>query len=91
MERFGFIIHPLDVSDFERKFPAAARVPHRWLESVARFAPPLVASHITGLRSSDGTEAEGWFIGLSLTPRVMVDKMPLEKVISRTHPQTQGP
>ena len=50
----------------------------------ACFMPPIVASHITGIRSSTGLEAEGWFIGLTLTPHVMLEKLPTEKVIKRS-------
>ena len=83
LEKFGFIIHPLDWQDIERKFPYAAKVPPGWLEKACCFMPPIVASHITGIRSSTGLEAEGWFIGLTLTPHVMLEKLPTEKVIKK--------
>jgi fatty aldehyde-generating acyl-ACP reductase len=83
LERFGFIVHPLDLHDLERKFPGAAKLPDSLLESAVRFAPPLVASHITGVRSLTGLEAEGWFIGLTLTPRLMVEKIPVDKVLKK--------
>lgn len=83
LQRFGFIVHPLDLQDIERKFPRAAKIPDGLLESAVRFIPPMVASHITGIRSSTGPEAEGWFIGLTLTPRLMVEKLPADKVVKR--------
>lgn len=73
MERFAFIIHPLAVEDFTRKFGIVRRLPGRWVESVFRAVPPLVVSHITGVRSPTGSEAEGWFIGLPLTPRTLFE------------------
>src|SRR5256712_7051497 len=41
-----------------------------------------MVSHITGVRSATGARAEGWFIGLPLTPRTLMDS-PLEFVYRR--------
>lgn len=75
-ERFAFVIHPLQVEDFARKYPFTRSLPARWVEGLFRMVPPLVVSHITGVRSAEGVEAEGWFIGLPMTPRVMLDSDP---------------
>jgi predicted amino acid dehydrogenase len=68
--RFAFIIHPLSVSeDVARKYPVARYLPVRVVEwAIKRMAPTRV-SHITGVSGLDGAAAEGWFIGLPLTPR----------------------
>ncbi|MDR5683126.1 MAG: shikimate dehydrogenase [Armatimonadota bacterium] len=71
MQRFAFVIHPLSVEDFTRKFGFTRRLPARWVEGAFRLVPPFVVSHITGVRSVTGTEAEGWFVGLPLTPRTL--------------------
>jgi predicted amino acid dehydrogenase len=73
MERFAFIIHPLSAEDFTRKFAFTRRLPARWVENVFRLVPPFRVSHITGVRSTTGAEAEGWFIGLPLTPRTLFE------------------
>jgi predicted amino acid dehydrogenase len=73
MERFAFVIHPLSAEDFTRKFAFTRRLPARWVESLFRLVPPLEVSHITGVRSPTGAEAEGWFIGLPLTPRTLFE------------------
>lgn len=69
--RFAFVLHPLVIADFARKFGVLRRAPPGALEWIARFVPPLVASQITGIRSPTGATAEGWFIGLPLTTRVL--------------------
>ena len=70
MERFGFIIHPLSArQDIARKFPLAKLLPERILESVIKRINPFPVSHIEGIKSLTGAEAEGWFIGCPLTPR----------------------
>ena len=69
MERFAFIIHPVDVRrDLARKFPLAAYAPLPFLEATVRHIPPMVTSHIVGIKSKTGVEAEGWFIVCPLTP-----------------------
>lgn len=73
---FAFVVHPLKIQDFARKFGVLRRAPARPLEWIARFVPPIVASHITGIQSVTGVRAEGWFIGLPLTPRVMLESPP---------------
>lgn len=83
MQRFGFIIHPIDVKDVSRKFTITSKMPDRWLEGVLPFLPPLYTSHITGIHSAAGEDAEGWFVSVPLTPRLMVEKLPLEKVMGK--------
>ena len=82
MERFAFIIHPLEIQDIARKFPSAQRMPTSWLESLIKHSPPIKASHITGVRSIRGTEAEGWFIGCLLTSKQMME-LPEEDVLEK--------
>jgi predicted amino acid dehydrogenase len=43
----------------------------------------MVISEIKGVRSRNGAETEGWFIGCPLTPRQMVDQLPLDFVYER--------
>jgi len=74
--RFAFVLHPLEIKDFARKFGVLRYAPPRALEWVARFVPPIVASHITGIRSATGAVAEGWFLGLPLTTRVLLASDP---------------
>lgn len=76
MNRFAFIIHPLDASDVSRKYPIVRRLPDRWIEAALRFVPPMRVSHITGIRSRSGAEAEGWFIGCPMTSRMLIDGDP---------------
>lgn len=85
MNRFAFIIHPLDVSDFSRKFKFARHLPASVIETALRFMPPVVTSHITGIESATGATAEGWFVGCTLTARQMVSlnqDYVLRKIIS---------
>lgn len=82
MEKFAFIIHPLDVSDVARKFSIAKFLPDILVEKALRFAPAFTASHITGVKSLLGKTAEGWFITCPLTAKQM-RSLPQQLVIKR--------
>jgi len=71
--RFAFVIHPLYVRQYAQKFPITRFLPGRLVERAFRAVPPFEASHITGIVSATGARAEGWFIALPWTPRVLLD------------------
>jgi fatty aldehyde-generating acyl-ACP reductase len=74
--RFAFVLHPLYISDFSRKFPITRWLPGPLVERVFSAVRPFKASHITGIVSATGARAEGWFIGLPWTPRVILAAPP---------------
>ena len=64
MEKFAFIMHPLSAKrDVARKFPFVKCLPESWVEWGLRHKSAMEVSHITGVRSATGVEAEGWFVG----------------------------
>ncbi|MCL5676492.1 MAG: shikimate dehydrogenase [Firmicutes bacterium] len=65
------MVHPLDVSYYASKFPFAQRLPDSVLEGVGRFLPPLKVARIRGVES-EHNQAEGWFVGCTLTSRQML-------------------
>jgi len=84
VQRFAFIIHPLTVSDIARKFSIVGRLSDGFVERLFRYIPPLKVSHITGVKSETGAEAEGWFIGCPLTARQMMtlpDDIVIRKIV----------
>lgn len=83
MERFGFIIHPLDAKrDIARKYPFVKYLPASWVEWGLTKKSPMVVSHVTGIQSKTGVEAEGWLVGCPLTPKQMMT-LPIDFVWSR--------
>ena len=84
MERFAFVVHPLGDPrrDTARRFPFARFLPVKAVELFLRTLKPFVMSHITGVRSLTGEEAEGWFIACPLSARQML-KLPLDFVYRR--------
>jgi len=73
MESFAFLFHPLRHSDFARKFPLLSALPERWVEAGMKYLPPLHVSHVTGVVSATGARAEGDFLAVAMTPRVLLE------------------
>ncbi|MBV9850196.1 MAG: shikimate dehydrogenase [Armatimonadetes bacterium] len=86
MEKFAFIIHPINAKrDVARKggiYRVAQYLPEQTVEWLIKHKEPIVASHITGVQSPTEAEAEGWFIACPLTPRQMME-LPQEFVYQR--------
>ncbi|MDO8585442.1 MAG: shikimate dehydrogenase [Armatimonadota bacterium] len=80
MEKFAFIMHPLEAKrDIARKYPFVKFLPESWVEFGLKHKGPMLVSHVTGVRSATGAEAEGWFVGCPLTPKQMLS-LPIDFV-----------
>jgi predicted amino acid dehydrogenase len=82
MEKFAFIIHPLEKNDVAKRYPIARLLPESLVEWILTKKKPQTIAHVTGIRSSTGVEAEGWFIGCPLLPRQFT-ALPLDFVYSQ--------
>lgn len=82
MERFAFLLHPLRMSDFTRKFPWAGRLPETWVEAAFARVPAFRVSHVTGVRDLMGREAQGDLYALPMTPRYLMER-PFPWVLQR--------
>jgi predicted amino acid dehydrogenase len=83
MQKFAFIIHPIDVKrDIAKISPLLGLLPEPFIEKMLLRKPCKVVAHVTGIRSVTGAEAEGWFIGCPLSPRQFVE-LPVEEVYHR--------
>lgn len=72
MQRFAFIIHPIDARrDVGRKYPIARVLPERLIEWYIKRRDPIVVADVVGIKSLTGEEARGWFIACPLTPHQM--------------------
>jgi predicted amino acid dehydrogenase len=80
--RFAFVIHPLSQEFFTSVEPLGtiarfAPGPVMGLvEKAVAYAPPFVYSHVTGIRSPTGAEAEGWLITVGGTPKELMAHSP---------------
>ena len=80
--KFCFVIHPLSLEDVVRYEPGAAGKGPAIIRKIMEWMPPWAAVHVTGVRTPDRRETEGWFIGAGLLPEQML-QLPREEVYKR--------
>ena len=80
--KFCFVIHPTSLEDVVRYEPGAAGKGRALIEKIMEWMPPYAAVHITGVRTPDGRETEGWFVGAPLLPEQMLN-LPREQVYEK--------
>ena len=78
--RFAFVIHPLSTEYFKNVEPLGliTNIPGMTgvVEKSMAYIPPFVYSHVTGIVSETGDEAEGWLITVGGTPKEMLAHPP---------------
>ena len=80
--RFAFVIHPLSQQYFRNVEPLATITKVApgpvmdVLEKAMAYTPPFTYSHVTGIRSPTGAEAEGWLITVGGTPKELMAHSP---------------
>ena len=82
MNKFCFVIHPLSLQDIERYEPGAKGKGEPILRKIMEWMPPYAAVHVTGVRTPDGRETEGWFVAANFLPESMLD-LPREEVYGK--------
>ncbi|MFN2460721.1 MAG: shikimate dehydrogenase [Candidatus Velthaea sp.] len=82
MGKFCFVIHPLSFDDVVRYEPGAAGKGRPIIAKILEWMPAYAAAHITGVRTPDGRETEGWFVAAPLLPTQMLE-LPRESVYER--------
>ncbi|GAB3014338.1 serine carboxypeptidase [Nocardioides flavus (ex Wang et al. 2016)] len=76
--RFAFVIHPLSQQYFRNVEPLrtvtrlAPQQVMTVVEKAVAYSPPFTYSHVTGIVSPTGAEAEGWLITVGGTPKEML-------------------
>jgi predicted amino acid dehydrogenase len=80
--RFAFVIHPLSQEYFRSVEPLgtiarfAPKPAMDAIEKAMAYAPPFTYSHVTGITSPTGAEAEGWLITVGGTPKELMAHSP---------------
>ena len=82
MTKFCFVIHPLSFEDVVRYEPGAKGKGRPIVAKILEWMPPYAAAHLTGIRTPDGRETEGWFVAAPLLPQQMLE-FPREQVYER--------
>ncbi len=73
MNKFGFLIHPLDIKDVIRLEPKAANKRRELIEKILEWLPVHKRSEITGIKSKTGAEIKGWFIAVPFLPNQILN------------------
>ena len=81
MDKFAFMIHPIEISDIYRKLKFMQKLPESAVEGIIKCFPPMKISHITGVKSQYN-EVEGYFVACPLTTRQMIE-LPEEVVMNK--------
>jgi predicted amino acid dehydrogenase len=82
VNRFAFVIHPLSQEYFKKVKPiellsqVSPPVLMNSLEKIMAYAPPFVYSHVSGIQSPTGVDAEGWLISVGGTPKEIMRHSP---------------
>jgi len=80
--RFAFVIHPLSQQYFRNVEPLGTLADISpgpvmdVVEKAVAYMPPLTYSHVTGITSPSGAEAEGWLITVGGTPKELMAHSP---------------
>jgi fatty aldehyde-generating acyl-ACP reductase len=82
MNKFCFVIHPLSFEDIARYEPGAKGKGEAILRKIMEWMPSYAAVHVTGVRTPDGRETQGWFVAAPLLPQQLVE-FPREEVYRR--------
>ncbi len=77
--KFCFVVHPLSLEDVERYEPSAKGKGGPIIRKILEWLPAYAAVHVTGVRTPDGRETEGWFVAETLLPEQIIE-FPREKV-----------
>ncbi len=82
MNSFCFVIHPLSFEDIARYEPGAKGKGEAILRKIMEWMPSYAAVHVSGVRTPDGRETQGWFVAAPLLPQQLVE-FPREEVYRR--------
>jgi fatty aldehyde-generating acyl-ACP reductase len=82
VSKFCFVIHPVSFEDVVRYEPGAAGKGRPIIAKILEWMPSYAAAHLTGIRTPDGRETEGWFVAAPLMPEQMLE-LPREAVYER--------
>ena len=80
--KFAFVIHPTSLEDVVRYEPGAVGKGRPIIEKIMEWMPAYAAAHVTGVRTPDGRETEGWFIAANYMPEQMLG-LPRETVYAK--------
>ena len=80
--KFAFVIHPTSLDDVVRYEPGAVGKGAAIIGKIMEWMPAYASVHVTGVRTIDGRETEGWFVAAPFMPNAML-ALPRETVYAK--------
>lgn len=80
--KFAFVIHPTSLDDVVRYEPGAVGKGAAIIGKIMEWMPAYASVHVTGVRTIDGRETEGWFVAAPYMPDAML-ALPRETVYAK--------
>jgi len=80
--KFAFVIHPTSLDDVVRYEPGAVGKGAAIIGKIMEWMPAYASVHVTGVRTIDGRETEGWFVAAPYMPDAML-ALPRETVYTK--------
>lgn len=80
--KFAFVIHPTSLDDVVRYEPGAVGKGAAIIGKIMEWMPAYASVHVTGVRTIDGRETEGWFVAAPFMPDAML-ALPRETVYAK--------
>lgn len=71
MNKFAFIIHPIEIQDFYKRFPLLEKTPDFMVETMGKLLQPFKISEIKGI-STSRVELQGFLIAIPITLEQML-------------------
>jgi len=73
MNKFAFIVHPIEIQDFYGKFPMLKRVPRMLAHQIMDVLPPFKLTTMVGKKANE-VEIEGYLIGVPIGYSNLLEK-----------------
>lgn len=81
MNKFAYLIHPLEVQDLYKEFPLSKKISKIFIEELSTRIFPFKVFQINKIQTSKG-EVEGYFILLPFTTKKILE-LPQEKLLKK--------
>src|SRR5690625_2805061 len=81
MNKFAFIVHPMDIEDIHRNYPLSQKTPDVIIEKITKTLLPIKTSHIKSIKTPRG-EIQGYCIVIPLTLK-QIQTLPEEKLVKK--------
>ncbi len=73
MNKFAFVVHPLEFEDIKKRWPILRLLPDSILKSSMKYLPPFKIADFKKFESKSGVETEGCFITCPLTSQQLLN------------------